>query len=269
MATTFGKITPANQLNQQLMMNPLTNVLTGTLTGVQMNPLTNMVWSPWNDHAGHQQGRQVRRSRYMLKLLDAVQQAQQVRIDGWFALTDRDTLISIFGKMKPVYNGRPQRWMTNILNAVPAPYSSNSKTAAAYFRTGVNAGMFYMMPPLIGRRRITYRATSATLGLLDYWADKHKNFRPFYDAYVTNKARKEIGIDCSTFALGFVPKKISAMEEKQREAVAKENARKQAEWQAQQTWYTTQADMPWSTLTVGQLAGTVTTAADNVTCVSK
>lgn len=157
--------------------------------------------------------------------------------------------IAVFGHLKPMFNGRPQKWCEMLLRAAPSPAQSYSKTATHYYRQASSAGLFFVHPSIIGRARTRYRLTAAGMMLLDHYAAKHKKFAPFVEAYLPQKARDEINEMCCDMIMGIRPPIIRKEMEKATTAAVKHEAAKLA---ALQKHYMDQGMMydPF-----GQLAG--------------
>lgn len=139
----------------------------------------------------------------------------------YYAYVTGGQLIDAFGKLKPVYNGRPQLWLNIFLNSCPSPMRATSKTGKVFLNRGMHAGMFYRLPAIPKRRRARYRITASTVALLDHWAKYNPKFRPFLDAYLTPKARDEISRQCALLAFGICPEELEVEKMKAEEAEKK------------------------------------------------
>lgn len=151
-----------------------------------------------------------------------------------FRVLSANDAIATFGKLKPMYAGRPQKWMLMLLGACPSPVQSYSKTASHYYFQGAIAGLFVKFPFIIGKRRARYRLTAAGLMLLDYYAGKHKAFAPFVDAYVTKKARDEINELSCDLIMGIEPRVLREEKAKAHKAQTAHDLKKLQEMVAEQ-----------------------------------
>jgi hypothetical protein len=107
----------------------------------------------------------------------------------------------------PVYNGRPRREVLPLLLTAPTPMKFWQQ--GLYFAYG----LVTYEPVIANRRKARARLSYAGLELLDYWADKYPKFKPFVDAYVPIKARKEIAADAVGYRLGIIPSRFAKMKE--------------------------------------------------------
>lgn len=153
-----------------------------------------------------------------------------------FFNNDAQHLIDIFGKLKPIYNGRPQKWMHIILNACPADNAGMSKRGWNMLHTGFHAGLFYKVPLVPTKARTKFRVTMAGVRLLDHWAEKHPKFRPFLDAYLPVKARNQIAADCVDFMLGTEPARLKKLREKSAAEMAKIMIKQQSQVYSPALW---------------------------------
>lgn len=114
--------------------------------------------------------------------------------------------IAVFGNTNPLYNGRPNQLAATMLQLASAP----DRRAPGIMRLK-NMGLVFSMPFIAGKRKITFRLSSEGVALLDHWANRYKRFRPFVDAYLTKKARKEIACLCIDLQLGVLPAEFDTM----------------------------------------------------------
>lgn len=119
-----------------------------------------------------------------------------------------EALIEHLGKVCPMHRGRPKYFALTLLQSIPSPMKATSMTATHIYSRGMFKGMFLMHPPIPTRRRRSYQATLATIGLLDHWAQKWPSFKPHLDAYLTAKAKKTIISNEVDLTLGHVPRSI-------------------------------------------------------------
>jgi hypothetical protein len=105
----------------------------------------------------------------------------------------------------PMYNGRPRREILPLLLSAPSPMKFFNQGTYFCF------GLVTFEPAVCNRRKTRARLSYAGLELLDYWSEKYPKFKPFVDAYVTKKARKEIAADAVGYRLGIVPSRFAKM----------------------------------------------------------
>lgn len=118
----------------------------------------------------------------------------------YFRSIHPDIVISHLGGLRPVHAGRPRKLVMNLLNAAASPVKG------AFY---LGHGLTYKVPHLAGRRKTRHRLTLSGLRLLEHYAAKWPCFRPFFAAYVTPKAKREIMRDTIDFEMNHVPKWIS------------------------------------------------------------
>lgn len=130
-------------------------------------------------------------------------------------------LISMFGKMNPVYGGRPKQHIMPLLNAANSDYYFMAQHAYK------NCGLVYTTHEIAGKRKIKARLTANGLALLDHWAVCFPAFRKYVKAYVSKKAREEIIGNSFDFQMGVLPASIQKMKDRH-DAILKEQAETQA-----------------------------------------
>ncbi len=130
--------------------------------------------------------------------------------------------------------------LTHVKAAKPMPGLIGGVTFAYQLES---LGLFHKVPAIMGRRKSSYRTSSAGFDLMDYWLRTDKKFQPFYDAYVSQKDREACISWTTMLAMGIEPPEITdanaqnaKIMEEQRKAEAAENAR-QMQWQKQQLDY--------------------------------
>jgi hypothetical protein len=144
-------------------------------------------------------------------LHEATKKAFTVDKSTLYRKVDADVLIQTVGKLRPIYNGKPQRWLHSILNCGPSDNPALTKTGRRILHHCYQAGLVYMVPCIPMRAKTKFRLTQSGVQLMDHWADKYPQFKPFVDAYLPKKARKQIAVDCVDFALGMEPARILAI----------------------------------------------------------
>lgn len=142
-------------------------------------------------------------------------------ISGFYKAISADSLIELLGDYNPLYAGRPKKHVETLLK-MAHPIASTPMMYTFYVR----GGLAFRIPYLPGRRKTRLRLTAAGIKLLDHWAEKHRRFKPFVDAYLPNKARKEINLACIDFEFGSLPAFIREDLKKQAELSAKMDAEK-------------------------------------------
>lgn len=131
-----------------------------------------------------------------------------------FRILSGNDAINIFGKLRPHMNLRPKKWAEMLLRTCPAPTNAYSKTAQFYYHQGVAAGLMYALPLIYGQRRTRFRLSASGVVLLDYYADRWPDFKPYVNAYLPAKAREEIQVDSCDFIMGIEPEWLKKEKEK-------------------------------------------------------
>lgn len=203
-------------------------------------------------------------------LHEATKKAFTVGKSTLYRKVDADVLIQTVGKLRPIYNGKPQRWLHSILNCGPSDNPALTKTGRRILHHCYQAGLVYMVPCIPMRAKTKFRLTQSGVQLIDHWADKYPQFKPFVDAYLPKKARKQIAVDCVDFALGMEPARILAIRGKFEAAAIKadivklKKERAQAEFDLQvQKYYAAMQAVNLST----QSANLSTTQTDYLTSI--
>lgn len=127
-----------------------------------------------------------------------------------------EVIADTIGTFNPMRCGRPVSVAMKLLSAVPSTLGGKGYDLK-------QAGLMYFTPHIAGVRRSRNRTTSNGIKLLEHWAEKFPDFQPFCSAYVTEKSRKEILMDCIDFHLGILPPNFVTALEKNNEKVRKLN----------------------------------------------
>jgi len=115
-------------------------------------------------------------------------------------------VIAALGNINPVYRGKPKKLPMKLLQcAAFATVEAQSLTWT---------GLTYRDHFVIGKYKGKGKLTAPGLRLLEYWADKYPAFKPFFEAYVPKKARKEILADSFDLEMGKLPKRVLDLIEK-------------------------------------------------------
>lgn len=125
--------------------------------------------------------------------------------------------VQMFGDYNPIYAGKPKKLAYWLLNGAAGRTTFNGRLIAA--------GLAYATPSLIGVRKTGTMTSYVGLGLLDHWAERFPRFKPFVDAFVTQKMRRKIASDCYDFSLGVYPKDWRDAEVKNKDLLIKWEAR--------------------------------------------
>lgn len=128
-----------------------------------------------------------------------------------------EVIADTIGAFNPMRCGRPISVAMKLLSAVPATLGGKGYDLK-------QAGLMYFTPHIAGVKRSRNRTTSNGIKLLDYWGEKFPAFQPFCSAYLTEKSRKEILMDCIDFHLGILPPNFVTALEKNKAKVEKLNA---------------------------------------------
>lgn len=134
-------------------------------------------------------------------------------VKNYFKPVRMETAIEALGNYNPLMGGRPKDTIMSLLLGV----NSEVRGRGWQFKT---AGLMYYTPCVLGQTRQCSRTTTAGLALLDHWAEKSPAFARFVDAFVSDKARKEILADCVDLTLGGLPAWMLARIEKHKVKVA-------------------------------------------------
>lgn len=118
-----------------------------------------------------------------------------------------EALLESFGKLRPLYGGKPKREVMHLLMAANSEHWFNTQ----YLFKG--AGLAYISFSIIGRKRMKARLTMGGLTLLDHWAAQFPKFKPFVDAYVSKTARKQIAAASFDFEMGVLPEVLQKQKE--------------------------------------------------------
>lgn len=122
-----------------------------------------------------------------------------------FIFVPHDSVIDILGDYNPLYGGRPKKLAMSLLNGVGVMKMWNNYMLHV-------CGLVYAVPLLVGVRGPRCRTSFAGLSLLEHWCQKFPKFKPFYDAYVRPKYRKQISSDCMDLIMGIRPKSFVDMD---------------------------------------------------------
>lgn len=151
-----------------------------------------------------------KKSRFMKSLSNCVNgkvspEYPPKEVNNYFRDQSLDGLLPAMN-FNPLYNGRPRREVLSLLLCSPSPMKFFHQYI--YF----TYGLVTLEPAICNRRKARARLSYTGLELLDYWSEKYPKFKPFVDAYVTKKARKEIAIDAVGYKMGILPSRFIAMQ---------------------------------------------------------
>lgn len=127
-------------------------------------------------------------------------------VEWYFDQTGGIEAIEAIGWWNPVHNGRPKPIAQMLLSGIPAPVGGRGLPLKL-------AGLMYFTPMICGRRRSRSRTSLAGLILLKHWSDRYQLFAPFFAAYHSKKAEKEITLECIDLAIGTLPPSFRRMHE--------------------------------------------------------
>ena len=138
-----------------------------------------------------------------IKAVDKIRRTPQIRdtsnVSGFYKYYPAEFLFEHLGPLQTIRNGIPIGWVNNMLMAAAAPRKFSEM--GMYY----SAGIMFLTVPVLGKKARRARLTVTGLELLDMLAEKNKKLKPFVDAYVSKKARKEIYEACFAFQLNKVP----------------------------------------------------------------
>jgi hypothetical protein len=162
-------------------------------------------------------GKKIRFDKWTKKMIELGMRTKAINdtTESYIRSSDSGEIIAQLGNINPIYNQRPKKTPIRLLLAI-----NGIRHKIVQDRLLWQAGLFYKLPSVAGKRRSEYRLTLNGVKLLDHWADKYKSFRPFLDAYMSAKSRKKIISDCVDFQIGIVPLSIMDLLERDKKEQA-------------------------------------------------
>ena len=136
------------------------------------------------------------------KALDELrkQPSQTNDVSTHYKSVSPDLVISVLGKINPVYRGRPKKLPLFLLGS--AMFAN--RPGLLY----VSSGLTYSDHCVKEKYKQKGRLTATGLRLLEHWARVYPSFAPFFEAYVPKKARKEIMADSFDLEMNVLPKRV-------------------------------------------------------------
>lgn len=135
-------------------------------------------------------------------------------------------------RTRGVRGGIPTPVAVVLMTCAKRPQRVSGMIGGCIHATGLhNLGFLHIVPPIIGKRRTTYRTSSAGFALMDYWLSTDKHFQKFYDVYVSKKDKEECLSWSAMLAMGIDPPAVSEAKKKNEEILA-EHAKLEAQRQA-------------------------------------
>ncbi len=149
-----------------------------------------------------------------------------------FVTLSSEDAIAKLGNVDPMKDGHPNGIAEALRRCAPS-------AREGYLRSVSGTGLFYALPKMFSKAdRI--RTTYSGVALLDHWAEKHKRFAPFVDAYLPDWVRSQIASECVDLGFGKMPKWIKEeldhcekLQKRHHDKVMREMAIKQQRHQAE------------------------------------